>query len=210
MEKVTRVAGVAAPMMVDNIDTDAIIPVPWMTKADVDFGQALFANWRYEDEAGAVDRPDFILNRERFRGARILVAGTNFGCGSSREHAVWALLGFGIRSVIAPSFSDIFYENSCKNGLLAVSLRAGAVAEIGSMLERGDAGLEMTVDLEACTVNGPDAQMRPFEIDPARRAALLEGLDEIGMTLKDADAIAAFQARDRDSRPWIYQAGFNA
>lgn len=210
MEKVTRVAGVAAPMMVDNIDTDAIIPVPWMTKADVDFGQALFANWRYEDEAGAVDRPDFILNREPFRGARILVAGTNFGCGSSREHAVWALLGFGIRSVIAPSFSDIFYENSCKNGLLAVSLRADAVAEIGSMLERGDAGLEMTVDLEACTVNGPDAQTRPFEIDPARRAALLEGLDEIGMTLKDADAIAAFQARDRDSRPWIYQAGFNA
>ncbi len=210
MEKVSRIAGVAAPMMVDNIDTDAIIPVPWMTKADVDFGQALFANWRYQDEAGAVDRPDFILNREPFRGARILVAGTNFGCGSSREHAVWALLGFGIRSVIAPSFSDIFYENSCKNGLLAVSLPADAVADIGAKLDGGDAGLEMTVDLEACTVTGPDARTRPFDIDPARRTALLEGLDEIGMTLKDAEAIAAFQARDRDSRPWIYQAGFNA
>jgi 3-isopropylmalate/(R)-2-methylmalate dehydratase small subunit len=209
MEKVTRIAGIAAPMMIDNVDTDAIIPVPWMTKADVDFGQALFANWRYQDEDGTIDRPEFLLNRAPFDQARILVAGTNFGCGSSREHAVWALMGFGIRSVVAPSFSDIFYENSCKNGLLAVRLPTETVSAIGHQLESGEFGYEMTVDLEACTVTGPDGETVSFEIDPARRTALLEGLDEIGMTLKDADAITAFQARDRDARPWIYDAGFN-
>jgi 3-isopropylmalate/(R)-2-methylmalate dehydratase small subunit len=209
MEKVDRITGIAAPMMIDNVDTDAIIPVPWMTRADVDFGQALFANWRYEDEAGSVERPDFLLNRAPYRDARIIVAGTNFGCGSSREHAVWALMGFGIRSVVAPSFSDIFYENSCKNGLLAVQLPSDTVAQIGALLESGSSGYDMTVDLEACTVTGPDGTVVPFEVDPARRTALMEGLDEIGMTLKDADDIAAFQARDREARPWVYEAGFS-
>lgn len=209
MEKVSRIAGIAAPMMIDNVDTDAIIPVPWMTRADVDFGQALFANWRYRDEAGTAEKDDFLLNRPPFRDARILVAGSNFGCGSSREHAVWALLGFGIRSVVAPSFSDIFYENSCKNGLLAVRLPTDVVHALGATLESGEHGYEMSVDLEGCTVTGPDGATMAFEIDPSRRAALLEGLDEIGMTLKDADEIAAFQARDRDARPWVYEAGFN-
>jgi 3-isopropylmalate/(R)-2-methylmalate dehydratase small subunit len=209
MEKFTRTTGIAAPMMLDNVDTDAIIPVPWLAKADVDFERALFANWRYEDEAATKERADFILNQEPFRQARILVAGTNFGCGSSREHAVWALLGFGIRSVIAPSYGDIFYENAAKNGLLAVTLPVATVNAIGRALEDGKRGREMTVDLEACMVTTPDGSTIPFEIDAARRTALLEGLDEIGMTLKDADAIAAFQARDRETRPWIYEAGFN-
>ncbi|MCW5772764.1 MAG: 3-isopropylmalate dehydratase small subunit [Rhodospirillaceae bacterium] len=210
MEKFVRVTGTAAPMLVENIDTDAIIPVPWMTKSNVDYGQALFANRRYVDGDGVRERPDFILNRAPFRQARILVGGANFGCGSSREHAVWALLGFGIRAVIAPSYSDIFYGNSFKSGLLPVILPAETVQRLGRLLEEGKHGHEMTVDLEACTVTAADGSQVSFGIDPARRTALLEGLDEIGLTLKDAPAIAAFQARDRAKRPWIYDAGFNA
>jgi 3-isopropylmalate/(R)-2-methylmalate dehydratase small subunit len=209
MEKVSRVTGIAASLMMDNIDTDAIIPVPWLTNADVDFGRALFANWRYRDKQGEHEHDDFVLNREPFRRTRILVAGANFGCGSSREHAVWALLGFGIRSVIASSFSDIFYENSFKNGLLAVPLASEQVGAIAREIEGGTSGLEMTVDLENRTITTPTGSTISFPIDAARRTALLEGLDEIGMTLKETDAIAAFQARDRQSRPWIYEANFN-
>jgi len=209
MEKVTRVSGIAAPLVIENIDTDAIIPVPWLTNANVDFGRALFANWRYEDKQGDRERGDFLLNREPFRYARILVAGTNFGCGSSREHAVWALLGFGIRSVIAPSYSDIFYENSFKNGLLAVTLATDQVTAIAREIEGGKSGYEMAVDLEACTITTPAGSAIPFSIDPSRRTALLEGLDEIGMTLKETDRIAAFQARDHKERPWIYEENFN-
>jgi 3-isopropylmalate/(R)-2-methylmalate dehydratase small subunit len=207
MEKVSRITGVAAPLLRDNIDTDAIMPTPWMTRADADFGQALFGFWRYHDTKAEKERDDFILNRAPFRATRILVAGINFGCGSSREHAVWALMGFGIRAVIAPSFGDIFYENAAKNGLLAVTLPAETVAALGRMLEQGAGGHQMTVDLVACTVTAPDGSVYSFAIDPARRTALLEGLDEIGITLKDAGAIAAFQARDRAARPWIYDAG---
>jgi 3-isopropylmalate/(R)-2-methylmalate dehydratase small subunit len=209
MEKVTRVTGIAAPLMIENIDTDAIIPVPWLTNANVDFGRALFANWRYQDKHGEQERGDFVLNREPFRRARILVAGANFGCGSSREHAVWALLGFGIRSVIAPSFSDIFYENSFKNGLLAVCLPSEQVNAIARQIEDETSGYEMTVDLERCAITTPAGSTVSFSLDPARRTALLEGLDEIGMTLKETDTIAAFQLRDRESRPWIYEANFN-
>ena len=207
MEKVTRVTGIAAPLLRDNIDTDTLMPTPWMTRADVDFGQALFGNWRYQDTKAEKERDEFILNREPFRQARILVAGINFGCGSSREHAVWALMGFGIRAVIAPSFGDIFYENACKNGLLLATVPAEAVQAIGQTLEQGSSGYDMTVDLLGCTVTAPDGMSASFSIDPSRRTALLEGLDEIGMTLKEADAIASFQARDRASRPWIYAAG---
>ncbi len=210
MEKVSRITAIAAPLMIDNIDTDTIVPTPWMTRADVDFGRALFANWRYADNNGDSERAPFVLNREPFRRAGILVAGINFGCGSSREHAVWALMGFGIRSVIAPSFSDIFYENAFKNGLLAVSLPGDTVARIGHCLEEGKSGHTMTVDLETCTVIDPEGQTIEFRIDPSRRAALLAGLDEIGMTLTASDAIAAFQTRDRLARPWIYQASLGA
>ena len=209
MEKLSRISGVAAPLLVDNIDTDAIIPTPWMTRADVDFGQALFANWRYADKNGNSERADFVLNHAPYRKARILVAGTNFACGSSREHAVWALMGFGIRAVIAPSFSDIFYDNACKNGLLAVSLPGDTVNAIGCGLEEGKAGHNMVVDLEACTVTCPDGKTIPFTIEASRRAALLAGLDDIGMTLTEADAIAAFQNRDRAGRPWVYEAKLN-
>lgn len=207
MEKVGRISGIAAPLMIENVDTDAIIPGLWLTKADIDFGRALFANWRYRDQQG--ERDDFVLNREPFRRARILVASANFGCGSSREHAVWALLGFGIRSVIAPSFSDIFYENAFKNGLLAIRLPAEQVDAIAQQIADGTSGHQMTVDLENCAVITPDGSTVSFSIDPSRRTALLEGIDEIGMTLKEVDAIAAFQACDRKARPWIYEADFN-
>lgn len=206
MEKVTQIAGIAAPMMIDNIDTDAIIPTPWMTNANADFGRALFANRRYADNEANTERGDFVLNRDPFRRACILVAGANFGCGSSREHAVWALMGFGIRSVIAAGFSDIFYDNAFKNGLLPVKLDSEIVETIGEVLQIGTSGHEMTVDLVAQRITCVDGTTITFDVDPFRRMALLEGLDEIGMTLKDADAIATFQARDRAVRPWIYEA----
>ncbi|MBI5912797.1 MAG: 3-isopropylmalate dehydratase small subunit [Betaproteobacteria bacterium] len=210
MEKFTTLAGIAAPMMVPNIDTDAIIPVEQMKALDADFGRCLFFNQRYRLDGS--DNPDFLLNRPPYRKAKILVAGENFGCGSSREHAVWALVSFGIRCVIAPSFGDIFYNNSFKNGLLPVQLPANVVDALAVRIE-ADANpdsLPVIVDLEACTVHGPgtDGPIIAFDIDPERREALLEGLDEIGITLKHEAQIAAFQARDAAQRPWVYRNAF--
>ena len=210
MEKVTRIAGIAAPMMIDNIDTDAIAPTQMLHDAAADFGHLLFGMWRYSDKAGTAERADFVLNREPYRRARILLAGVNFGCGSSREHAVWALMGFGIKSVIAPSFSDIFYDNAFKNGLLAIALPRETIDPIAAAVEAGHEGREMTVDLESCTITTSTGATIAFPIDPARRTALLEGLDEIGLTLTAGDAITAFQQRDRTARPWIYDADFHA
>lgn len=207
MEKVTRIAGIAVPLPIDDIDTDALAPTALVTRADVDYGRALLGLRRYADPQGTREQADFILNREPFRRARILVAGANFGCGSSREHAVWALVGFGIRSVVAVGFSDIFYENAFKNGLLAVSLPRATVDAICCELQGHP---EMEVDLESCTVVTPAGTVVPFQIDPARRTALLEGLDEIGLTLKDIGAVDAFQARDRATRPWIYDLDLHA
>jgi 3-isopropylmalate/(R)-2-methylmalate dehydratase small subunit len=210
MEKVTRITGIAAPLMLDDIDTDALAPTQMLHSAEVDFGHVLLGMWRYADKAGAAERPDFVLNREPYRRARILLAGVNFGCGSSREHAVWALMGFGIKSVIAASFSDIFYDNACKNGLLAVTLPRPAIDAIAAEVEAGRGGREMTVDLEACAITTPAGGTIAFSIDPGRRTALLEGLDEIGLTLKASETIAGFQQRDRAARPWIYDADFHA
>ncbi len=194
-------------MMVPNIDTDAIIPVEQMKTLDADFGRCLFFNQRYRLDGS--DNPDFALNRPPYRKAKILVAGENFGCGSSREHAVWALVSFGIRCVIAPSFGDIFYNNSFKNGLLPVQLPANVVEALAVRIaaDANPDSLPVIVDLEACTVRGPGTggPAIAFDIDPERREALLEGLDEIGVTLKHEAQIAAFQARDAAQRPWIYQ-----
>jgi 3-isopropylmalate/(R)-2-methylmalate dehydratase small subunit len=209
MEPFTRTEGIAAPLLRDNIDTDAVIPVPWMKSVQPDFARALFANWRWRNGDGVTEVAGFVLNREPFRAAKILVAGANFGCGSSREHAVWALLGFGIRCVLAPSFGDIFYENAFKNGLLPVALPREAMAQIADAVERQEGGCRMAVDLEARRIEFGGAQSLEFTIDEGRRTALLAGLDEIGMTLRDAEAIAAFQQRDREDRPWIYEPALN-
>jgi 3-isopropylmalate/(R)-2-methylmalate dehydratase small subunit len=202
MEKFIRVTGIAAPLPRRNVDTDAIMPKRWCVSISKEgFGAGLFGDWRY-DLAGR-EVPDFVLNREPWRRARILVAGANYGCGSSREMAVWGHLQFGIRAVIAPSFASIFHNNCFKNGLLPVTLPDAVVDKILAELAARP-GAEMTVDLVAGTVTAPDGTVHAFAIDPARRAALLEGLDEIGETLRHAAAIDAFQAADRRRRPWAW------
>ena len=201
MEKFTILRGVAAPMMMTNIDTDAIIPSQWVSDMKADLGEKLFADWRYEPDGS--EKPDFVLNQPRYRKSRILVAGKNFGCGSSREMAVWALMRFGIKCVIAPSFSDIFTENSFQNGLLPVVLPEKQVEAAARML--ADAQLpEMTVDLEQGRVELPDHTYVLFSISQERRMSMLEGLDELGLLLRYRTQVDAFQKSDRADRFWIY------
>ena len=201
MEKFTAVSGIAASFPQGNIDTDAIIPASYLRSLGSDLGAGLFARSRYGTD-GKED-PDFVLNRPPFRQSRILVAGANFGCGSSREAAVWALQRFGIRCVIAPSFGDIFFENSFKNGLLPLILPEAQVRELlGYLAASNDPTL--AVDLGRCTVATPQGRSIRFAIAPARRAALLKGLDEIGQTLRRDDEIAAFQKADAAKRRWIH------
>jgi 3-isopropylmalate/(R)-2-methylmalate dehydratase small subunit len=201
MEPFVRVDGIAASMRQEIIDTDQIIPAAWQRTLGGDPGKGLFAGWRYDLDGKEI--PDFVLNREPFRRARILVGGPNFGCGSSREFAVWALMRFGIRCVIAPSFSDIFFENSFKNGLLPVVLPAADVDSLHQHIERTN-DPSFAVDLERCAIELPDGRSIPFTVPEARRTALLEGLDEIGQSLLFAQDIAAFQERDRAARPWVH------
>jgi len=201
MEPLRRHDGIAVPLRRANVDTDAIAPMRFLVSPDRQgLGRALFANWRAED-------PDFPLNRARWAGASVLVAGANFGCGSSREMAVWALAEAGFRVIIAPSFGEIFAINCFKNGLLAIALPEAAVEALQDALEKGAGQSRMSVDLEANLLVGPDGASYGFVVDPARRAALLEGLDEIGLTLKREADIAAFQAADRLRRPWVYETG---
>ena len=204
MEPFQRVTGVAAPLLLDNINTDAVIPVPWIVNFGRDLGQGLFGGWRYRLDG--TENPDFILNRPPYREARLLLAGRNFGCGSSREEAVWALLGFGIRGVVAASFGDIFFENSFKNGLLPVVLDLPEVTALAAAVEAA-ASPQLTVDLQACTVEAPGGTRFRFTVQESRRQALLRGLDEVGLTLTRGDRIDAFQAADRARRPWIYAPG---
>ncbi len=203
MEKFVRVTGIAAALPRINVDTDAIMPKKWcVTTSREGLGRGLFAEWRYAADE-TTENPDFVLNHPACRGARILVAGANFGCGSSREHAVWAHLDFGIRAIVASSFASIFYGNCFNNGLLPVRLPEPVVLDILRQLEARP-GAAMSVDLDACAVTGPDGAVHPFTVEPAARQALLEGLDEIGATLKREAAIAAFQAADRTRRPWLW------
>jgi 3-isopropylmalate/(R)-2-methylmalate dehydratase small subunit len=201
MEKFTKVTGVAATMLHDNIDTDAIIPASWLRSLSTDLGKGLFGGRRYRPDGGEV--ADFVLNRPPFRDSKIIVAGANFGCGSSREGAVWALMRFGIRCVIAPSFSDIFHENSFKNGLLLISLPASEMSTLAELLAAAN-NPTLSVDLERCLIESPQGTSIPFLLPPARRAALLKGLDEIGATLRHVSEIESFQREDRAHRPWIY------
>ena len=201
MQPFRALTGVAAPLRMINVDTDRIIPKQFLkTIARTGLGANLFNDLRYAPDGA--ENPDFVLNRPPWRDAEILVAGENFGCGSSREHAPWALLDFGIRCVIAPSFGDIFYNNCFKNGILPVTLPEEAVAPLLDQAERGG-NARVTVDLEAMRVVAPDGTAFPFEIDPFRRHCLLEGLDDIGLTLRKAAAIDSFEAARRVEQPWL-------
>jgi 3-isopropylmalate/(R)-2-methylmalate dehydratase small subunit len=204
MEKFTVLEGVAAPLKVVNVDTDMIIPKQYLkTIKRTGLGKAAFFDMRYDD-TGA-EKPDFVLNREPYRNAKILIAGANFGCGSSREHAPWGLLDFGIRCVIAASFADIFYNNCFKNGILCVILPQAEVDALMAKASKGNtAGAEFTIDLEKRTVTAPDGAVSAFEIDATRRHNLLNGLDDIGLTLQHSDKIAAFEAKQKAEQPWLY------
>jgi 3-isopropylmalate dehydratase small subunit len=198
-----RITAVAAPLTLANVDTDQIVPKQFLaTTGRSGLARALFHDMRFD--ADGQPRPDFVLNQPAYAGTGILIAGANFGCGSSREHAPWALADFGIRCVIAPSFADIFHINCFNNGMLPVTLEAAAVEALAAQALGGNH--VFTVDLEACTVTAPDGTVHGFAIDPARREKLLRGLDDIGTTLAVAGAIDQWEARDRLMRPWLARA----
>lgn len=201
MQKFTILDGIAAPLPIINVDTDMIIPKQYLkTIGRTGLSKGLFAEMRF-DENGR-EKAGFMLNQPAYRKACILVAGDNFGCGSSREHAPWALLDFGIKSIIAPSFADIFYNNCFKNGLLPIVLTHEQTDRLMSIAARGD-GAMFHVDLEQQTVTDPDGGRAEFDIDPFRKHCLLNGLDDIDMTLEKSSAIASFEARMAKHRPWL-------
>ena len=200
MQPFTTLTGIAAPMPLVNIDTDMIIPKQFLkTIARTGLGKNLFDEMRYTQDGAEI--PDFVLNQPAWRSAEIIVAGDNFGCGSSREHAPWALLDFGIRCVISTSFADIFYNNCFKNGILPVVLSAEAVAVLMADAQRG-ANARIAIDLATQTVTTSDGQSFAFEIDPHRKHCLINGLDDIGLTLEKVTAIDNYEARVGTLRPW--------
>lgn len=203
MNKFDRLDGVAAPMDVSNVDTDQIIPARYLSRARQDgFGEQLFHDLRFDDDGS--QRPGFVLNFPAYKGASMLVADDNFGCGSSRESAVWALMDFGIRVVIATSFGDIFYNNSFKNGLLAIVLPKDTTASLrGALKDAKGPRPRLSVDLPAQTVTAPDGKPIAFSIDPMRKELLLQGMDEITLTLKHAAEIAAFESNYDQDFSWL-------
>jgi 3-isopropylmalate/(R)-2-methylmalate dehydratase small subunit len=211
MEKFTAFTGVVCPLDRSNVDTDAIIPKQFLKSIKRSgFGPNLFDEWRYLDhgEPGMdnVSRPvnpDFVLNDPRYAGAQILLARENFGCGSSREHAPWALTDFGFRVIIAPSFADIFFNNSFKNGLLPIALEAGLVERLFEQ-SSGENAMQFEVDLAAQTLHPDDGDAIPFDVDAFRKECLLEGLDDIGLTLRYVDEIRAYEVRRKQQAPWLY------
>jgi 3-isopropylmalate/(R)-2-methylmalate dehydratase small subunit len=205
MEKFTVLEGIAAPIMRINIDTDVIIPSREMKRVSKEgLSDGMFANWRYTEPGGREENPDFILNQEPFRQAQLLLSGDNFGCGSSREHAVWALAEWGIRCIITPGFGNIFYGNCVRNGILPVVLGNDTVEDLARQVEADPANNKIKVDLNTCTVTAPDGTTNSFDISPADQEMLLEGLDGIAVTMRRDDEILAFQGRDRLKRPWVY------
>jgi 3-isopropylmalate/(R)-2-methylmalate dehydratase small subunit len=201
MQKFDKLTGVAAPLPMINVDTDMIIPKQFLkTIRRSGLGRNLFDELRYEPDGR--EKPDFVLNRPAYRQARILVAGDNFGCGSSREHAPWALLDFGIRCVISTSFADIFYNNCFKNGILPIRVAAEDLAKLMDDAERG-ANAILSIDLEKQEITGPDGGRLRFEIEPFRKHCLLNGLDDIGLTLEKEADIAAFERRRAVAQPWL-------
>ncbi|MBS8227233.1 3-isopropylmalate dehydratase small subunit [Vannielia litorea] len=201
MEKFDKLTGIAAPMPLVNIDTDMIIPKVFLkTIKREGLGVNLFDEMRYDRQGNEIE--DFVLNKPAYRDAQIIVAGDNFGCGSSREHAPWALLDFGIRCVISTSFADIFYNNCFKNGILPIVLPQEDVDKLMDDAERG-ANAVVTVDLEAQEITGPDGGKVTFDIDPFRKHCLLNGLDDIGLTLEKSASIEAFEEKAAQARPWV-------
>ena len=206
MTPFTQHTGVAVPLMRSNVDTDAIIPSREMrTVSRSGLAAGLFAPWRYSDPDKRIDNPDFVMNQRPFRGASILLAGANFGCGSSREHAVWALVESGYRVIIAHSFATIFRNNAQRNGLLAIELGEEQIERLVQWISADPEARLLSVDLESCTVvHDPEQPAEVFSIDPVARDMLLNGLDEIGLTEQSLDRIDAFEAQDQIKRPWVY------
>jgi 3-isopropylmalate/(R)-2-methylmalate dehydratase small subunit len=200
MQKFTKLTGVAAPLPIINVDTDMIIPKDYLkTIKRTGLGVGLFAEMRYKDDGS--ENPDFVLNKPAWRKAEILVAGDNFGCGSSREHAPWALLDFGIKCVISTSFADIFYNNCFKNGILPITVSAEDLAKLMDDAERGS-NATISVDLEAKEIRGPDGGVITFDLDDFKRHCLLNGLDDIGLTLEKTASIDRFEKSNAELRPW--------
>jgi len=203
MEKFKVLKAVAASLPQVNIDTDMIIPARFLkTIKRTGLGKSLFYAMRYDD--GGAERADFVLNKDAYRGSKILITGANFGCGSSREHAPWSLADFGIRCIIGSSFADIFYNNSFKNGMLCITLPQAEVDKLAAKAASGNtAGGEFTIDLENETITAPDGAVTPFGLDGIKRNNLLKGLDDIGITLESAGAISAFEEKQRREQPWL-------
>ena len=200
MEKFTTLEGVAAPLKMINVDTDMIIPKQYLkTIKRTGLGKGLFSELRYKDDGG--ENPDFVLNKPAYRKARILVAGDNFGCGSSREHAPWALMDFGIRCVISTSFGDIFYNNCFKNGVLPIRVSPDDLEKLFDDASRG-ANATLTIDLEKQEIRGPDGGTIKFEIDSFRKHCMLNGLDDIGLTQQKRNKIASYEDKAKTARPW--------
>ena len=211
MEAFTKITGIVVPIDRPNVDTDAIIPKQFLKSIKrTGFGQYLFDEWRYLDK-GEADQdcssrplnPGFVLNQARYRGAEVLLARDNFGCGSSREHAPWSLYDYGIRALVAPSYADIFYSNACKNGLVPVTLDAAVVDRLFDEVA-AETGYRLTVDLEQQIVVTPSGETFSFDFNPGLRERLLQGLDDIGVTLASADAIRAYEARRQKEAPWLF------
>jgi 3-isopropylmalate/(R)-2-methylmalate dehydratase small subunit len=201
MDKFTTLTAVAAPLPIVNVDTDMIIPKQFLkTIKRTGLGKSLFYEMRYNDDGS--ENPDFVLNKPAYRNAQIIVAGDNFGCGSSREHAPWALKDFGISCVISTSFADIFYNNCFKNGILPIIVKPEELDELMDDASRG-ANATLTVDLEAQEIRGPDGGVIKFEIDPFRKHCLLNGLDDIGLTMEKASKIDSYEHKLESERPWV-------
>ena len=202
MDKFDHLTGVAAPMNMINVDTDMIIPKQFLkTIKRTGLGKHLFFDMRFETDGS--EKEDFILNQPAYREAKILVAGDNFGCGSSREHAPWALLDFGIRCVISTSFADIFYNNCFKNGMLPIKVSPETLEKLFDDAERG-ANATISIDLEAQEIRGPDGGVVHFDIDPYRKHCLLDGIDDIGQTMQKGKEIGSFEAQQKAAQPWLY------
>lgn len=212
MKPYTQVTGLVAPLDRANVDTDQIIPKQFLKSIKrTGFGVNLFDEWRYLDVGypgqDCSTRPinkEFVLNQPRYQGATVLIARENFGCGSSREHAPWALEEYGFRTIIAPCYADIFFNNSFKNGLLPIILSEQEVDELFKAVAANE-GYQLTIDLASQTVTTPEGKQYQFEVDAFRKHCLLNGLDDIGLTLQDADTIRAFEAKHKQTQPWLFQ-----
>ncbi len=203
MDKFTSIRAVAAPLPITNVDTDMIIPQNFLRTIErTGLGKHAFSNIRYNDDGS--ENEDFILNQPAYRNAQILIAGENFGCGSSREHAPWALTDFGLRCIIAPSFADIFYGNSFKNGLLPIILPQDIIDDLMKDAQRG-ANAVFTIDLENLEITRPDGEVVTFEVDGFRQHCLINGLDDIGLTIQKDEKITSFENKQKAQQPWLYE-----